>query len=231
VHRKVIKDDKAARSRRYAQSLQEIRVAVEALVGVCAFSCCIYEIVDPAVCPFYGYFANPIIDLPGRHPYTHGWFAANVVFYLLFCDAWFWWWHYAFHVFESLWPMHYQHHQIREPTSFGGPTVHVIELILEYTLAHHLVNYLMPFHPVTHRVLGVFAFIAGAVWNHGGLALDYNDHYAHHITWKGGRAKYCNYGMFFSFWDHVMGTRYDASAPSKSAALPKEECTMHEKAY
>lgn len=134
----------------------------------------------------------------------------------------FYWWHYAFHVIDALWPMHYQHHQLREPTSFGGPTVHVIELVLEYTLAHHLVNYLMPFHPVTHRVLGVFAFVFGAVFNHGGLTLDYNDHYAHHITWKGGRAKYCNYGMFFPFWDYINGTRYDASKPPASAAKPKE---------
>lgn len=162
--------------------------------------------------------------------------------------------------------MHYQHHQLREPTSFGGPTVHVIELVLEYTIAyapplvalrlcraaraaqlvplpismhlrpspakaisharashrHHLTNYLMPFHPVTHRVLGVFAFVFGAVFNHGGLTLDYNDHYAHHITWKGGRAKYCNYGMFFPFWDVLNGTRYDASSPPASAAKPKE---------
>ena len=192
VHRKVIADDGAAKARRYEQSMQEIRVAVEALVGVCAFSCCVYELVDPRFCPYYDYFANPILGLPGRHDYTAGWCLANIGFYLVFCDAWFWWWHYAFHQFESLWPMHYQHHQLREPTSFGGPTVHVVELILEYTLAHHLVNYIMPFHPVTHRVLGVFAFIVGAVWNHGGLTLDYNDHYAHHITWKGGRGKYCN---------------------------------------
>ena len=52
--------------------------------------------------------------------------------------------------------------------------------------------------------------------------LDYNDHYAHHVTWKGGRAKYCNYGMFFPFWDYLNGTRYDASSPPASAAKPKE---------
>ena len=82
--------------------------------------------------------------------------------------------------------------ELREPTSFGGPTVHVVELILEYTLGHHLVQYVMPFHPDCHKALGAFAFVAGAVWNHGGLTLDFNDHYAHHITWKGGRSKYCN---------------------------------------
>ena len=75
------------------------------------------------------------------------------------------------------------------------------------------------------------AFVAGAVWNHGGLALDYNDHYAHHITWKGGRAKYCNYGMFFPFWDQLMGTRYNAAAPPASTAKPKEACNMYEKGY
>jgi hypothetical protein len=68
----------------------------------------------------------------------------------------------------------------------------VVELILEYTIGHHLVQYLMPFHPDCHKALGAFAFVVGAVWNHGGLTLDYNDHYAHHITWKGGRGKYCN---------------------------------------
>jgi len=214
--------DQEVKDRRYRQSLQEILVATEALVGVCTFSCCVYEIIDPRYSPWHGYFANPIINLPGKYEYTAGWCAANVAFYLLFCDAWFYWWHYAFHVFDALWPMHYQHHQLREPTSFGGPTVHVIELVLEYTIAHHLTNYLMPFHPVTHRVLGVFAFVFGAVFNHGGLTLDYNDHYAHHITWKGGRAKYCNYGMFFPFWDVLNGTRYDASSPPASAAKPKE---------
>lgn len=191
-HRTIIKDDAVAKDKRYKQSLQEIIVAVEALVGVCAFSCCAYELVDPIFNPHFGYFANPILGTPGQHAYTVGWGLANVAFYLVFCDGWFWWWHYAFHQFEALWPMHYQHHQLREPTSFGGPTVHVVELILEYTIAHHLTSYLMPFHVVTHRALGVFAFIAGAVWNHGGLTLDYNDHYAHHITWKGGRGKYCN---------------------------------------
>jgi len=219
-HRSILKTaDKAVRERRYAQSLQEILVASEALLGVCAFSCCVYEVVDPLLCPYHGYFKE---DGTGVEAYTPKWAASNVAFYLVFCDAWFYWWHYAFHAVEALWPMHYQHHQLREPTSFGGPTVHVIELVLEYTLAHHLVQYLMPFHPHMHRALGAFAFIFGAIFNHGGLSLDYNSHFAHHITWKGGRAKYCNYGMFFPFWDQLMGTRYDASAPPASAARPKE---------
>ena len=170
-HRNLIANDKALKSQRYRQSLQEILVAIEALTGVCAFSCAMYEIVDPKFCPFMDYFE--------KTPYTAGWCAANVAFYLFFCDAWFYWWHYAFHVLEALWPMHYQHHQLREPTSFGGPTVHVIELVLEYTIAHHLCNYLMPFHPITHRALGVFAFVFGAVFNHGGLTLDYNVSCAH----------------------------------------------------
>lgn len=214
-HRNLIADDKPVKQRRYQQSLQEIVLAVEALVGVCAFSCAMYEIVDPKFCPYYKYFET--------HEYTTGWLAANCAFYLFFCDAWFYWWHYAFHVVEALWPMHYQHHQLREPTSFGGPTVHVVELILEYTIGHHLVQYLMPFHLDCHKALGAFAFIVGAVWNHGGLTLDYNDHYAHHITWKGGRGKYCNYGMFFPLWDVLNGTRYDASKPPPSAAKPKEK--------
>ena len=214
-HRNMMKDmDKEQKDRRYQQSLAEIKVAIEALVGVCGFSCAMYEIVDPAACPYYAYFDT--------HAYTLKWAVANVAFYLVFCDAWFYWWHYAFHYFEALWPMHFQHHQLREPTSFGGPTVHVIELILEYTIAHHLTQYCMPFHINMHRVLGVYAFVFGAIFNHGGLVLDYNDHYAHHITWKGGRAKYCNYGMFFPFWDIVMGTRYYAEAPPASAAKPKE---------
>ena len=213
-HRRFLSGDKAVRQRRYRQSIEEIKVAVEALVGVCAFSCCVYEVVDPRFCPYHDYFE--------REAYSAKWLVANVALYLVFCDAWFYWWHYAFHYFPSLWPMHYQHHQLREPTSFGGPTVHVIELILEYTLAHHLVQYLMPFHPITHRVLGVFAFVFGAVFNHGGLTLDYNDHFAHHITWKGGRAKYTNYGMFFPIWDVLNRTRYYVDAPPASAAKPKE---------
>eukprot|EP00442_Polarella_glacialis_P004619 CAMPEP_0115055246 /NCGR_PEP_ID=MMETSP0227-20121206/4546_1 /TAXON_ID=89957 /ORGANISM="Polarella glacialis, Strain CCMP 1383" /LENGTH=295 /DNA_ID=CAMNT_0002439817 /DNA_START=38 /DNA_END=925 /DNA_ORIENTATION=+ len=208
-HRNFIADDMAVKQQRYRQSIEEIFVAVEGLVGVCGFSCAMYEIFDPLYCPYFGYF--------DREAYTAGWFAANVAFYLVFCDAWFYWWHYAFHAIDALWPMHYQHHQLR------GPTVHVIELILEYTLAHHLVQYLMPFHLNVHRALGVFAFVFGAIFNHGGLTLDYNDHYAHHITWKGGRAKYCNYGMFFPFWDMLNGTRYNASAPPASAAKPKEK--------
>ena len=49
--------------------------------------------------------------------------------------------------------------ELREPTSFGGPTVHVVELILEYTLGHHLVQYLMPFHPDCHKALGAFDLV------------------------------------------------------------------------
>jgi sterol desaturase/sphingolipid hydroxylase (fatty acid hydroxylase superfamily) len=214
--------DGGVRRRRWRQSLQEARLATEALVGVCAFSCLCYEVVDEACCPYRGYYADPMRGRAGAHEYTAAAGAANVAFYLLFCDAWFYWWHYAFHALEALWPMHYQHHQLREPTSFGGPTVHVLELVLEYTVAHHLTNYLMPFHPVTHRALGLFAFAFGAIFNHGGLALDVNDHYAHHVTWKGGRAKYCNYGLFFPLWDVLNGTRYDPAAPPASAATPKE---------
>jgi hypothetical protein len=104
-HKSLIHDDKTMKQRRWEQSRQEIVLAVEALVGVCAFSCAVYEIIDPAWCPYFGYFE--------KHPYSAGWLAANVGFYLVFCDAWFYWWHYAFHVFESLWPMHYQHHRAR----------------------------------------------------------------------------------------------------------------------
>merc|ERR1712070_501460 len=210
------KDSSNVKEKRIAQSVAEIQVAVEALVGVCAFSCCMYEIVDPLVCPNHGYFEE------GGHEYTWGWLAANIFVYLVVCDTWFYWWHYAFHAADMLWPMHFQHHQPREPTSFGGPTVHVIELVLEYAACHHLIQYAMPFHPATHRALGAFAFIFGAVFNHGGLQLDYNDHFAHHVTWKRGRAQYCNYGLFFPFWDVIVGTRYDASAPPASAAKPKD---------
>jgi len=219
-YRRFLADDSAAKTRRYEQSRQEIVLATEALIGVCAFSCCWYEVVDPKYCPWHGYFDST--------PYTASWCAANVAFYLVACDVWFYWWHWAFHVFEALWPMHYQHHQLREPTSFGGPTVHVVELLLEYTLCHHLVQWVMPFHPNVHRALGAFAFIFGAVFNHGGLSLDYNDHYAHHITWKRGKAHYCNYGMFFPLWDVLNGTRYYAAAPPASAAKPKEMPTKQE---
>ena len=81
--------DKDVKARRFKQSVQEILVATEALVGVCAFSCCVYEIIDPRFCQYYGYFANPIINMPGLHDYTAGWCAANIAFYLLFCDAWY----------------------------------------------------------------------------------------------------------------------------------------------
>merc|ERR1712196_191572 len=103
VHLTLLSGDVAARRRRMAQSHQEILVATEALLGVCAFSCCVYEIFDPIFCPFFGYFPNPITNSPGTHEYTIGWCAANCAFYLLFCDAWFFWWHYAFHQLESLW--------------------------------------------------------------------------------------------------------------------------------
>ena len=37
--------------------------------------------------------------------------------------------------------------------------------------------------------------------------------------------------MFFPFWDMIMGTRFDASAPPRSTAKPKETCEMYKKVY
>ena len=208
-------DDKILRQRRLTQSRQEIVISIEALLGVCGFSAAWSEFVDPVLCPTLDYF---------RHePYTVTWCVFNIVVYLIICDTWFFWWHYAFHKVGALWPMHQQHHQIREPTAFGGPTVHVLELIAEYAICHHLIVYIMPMHPIIHRALGAFAFVFGAILNHSGLGgLDYNDHYAHHISWKGGRARYKNFALFFPWWDMLWGTHYNMVVARDASRRPNK---------
>jgi len=122
-------------------------------------------------------------------------------------DTWFYWTHRWLHESEYIWVnVHCIHHQFRFPSAFGQDAVHPFEAIIQGPIGHFLPTVFFPMHPVA---LAVFGFLSSlfAIVAHDGRAGDVNSHYNHHCKGN-GRRNHFNYGLYWPFWDVVMGTRY-----------------------
>jgi len=152
------------------------------------------------------------MDFFETHQYNWKWFLGSVVAYVAVYDTWFYWTHRAIHEVSWFWfNVHYIHHEFKEPTPFAQFAVHPLEGFIHGPLAHQMVTFVFPVHPVALACFGLF----GSVWAlcaHDGRALDFNSHYYHHSKGR-GRLCYFNLGYMTPFWDVVCGTRWHEDHP------------------
>jgi len=157
----------------------------------------------------------------------YGWvyLGFSVFLYLFLHDTYFYWTHRLMHRRRWFPIFHKVHHQSRQPTPWAGFSFHPYESIVGASIVPALV-FIIPIH------VGAILFIlmlmtVVSITNHSGYELlpdsvlrsffgrswiSAAHHNLHHLNYR------CNYGLYFRFWDKVMGTdimesKYDFLGP------------------
>ncbi|NBV17108.1 sterol desaturase family protein [Janthinobacterium sp.] len=126
--------------------------------------------------------------------------------------------HYLSHRYYFLWKLHAVHHSVRRLYGFNGWMKHPLHLLLE--AAGGMLPLLLLGIP--ERVMGVLAFAVAVqlLLQHANVDMRMGPlrhvfawaplHRFHHM--KYGTAGDVNFGLFFTCWDRMLGTRFDAPA-------------------
>lgn len=145
--------------------------------------------------------------------YGWGYFAFSVVFLIVLHDTYFYWMHRLMH-HPKLFPiLHKVHHVSNNPTPWASLSFHPLEALLEIGIVPLAILF-MPFHPVALLIFATWSL----TWNvlgHLGYEL-FPRGFVHHpfFRWFNTSTHHnmhharsnCNYGLYFNFWDTVVGT-------------------------
>lgn len=146
---------------------------------------------------------------------TRGWFYFFAAFPVMFImhDTYFYWMHRLMHHPKLFKLFHLVHHKSTNPSPWAAYAFHPLEAVVE-TGIFVVFLFTIPIHPL-HYFIFFFLSIMYNVYGHLGWELypkGFNRHWLgkwintsvnhnqHHQYFKG------NYGLYFLFWDRVMGT-------------------------
>ncbi len=146
---------------------------------------------------------------------THGWFYFFAAFPIMFImhDTYFYWMHRLMHHPRLFRLFHLVHHTSTNPSPWAAYAFHPLEAVVEAGI-FVVFLFTIPIHPL-HYFIFFFLSIVYNVYGHLGWELyprGFNRHWLgkwintsvshnqHHQHFKG------NYGLYFLFWDRIMGT-------------------------
>jgi sterol desaturase/sphingolipid hydroxylase (fatty acid hydroxylase superfamily) len=160
------------------------------------------------------------------------WLPGATVFLLLAHDAYFYWTHRAMHLPRFYRATHHTHHISKQPTAFASFAFHPWEALIASWFIPALV-WVVPMHLGSFIAFLVIATIS-AVMNHAGWEvwprrfldgpmgrwlITARHHNLHHTKFQR------NYGLYFRFWDHLMGTDDMTGDPMARAPAPQANMT------
>jgi Delta7-sterol 5-desaturase len=165
----------------------------------------------------YGVYLTPFVNL------THAYFNINEypVWYLVLSvlmmivvhDTYFYWTHRFMHYRGTFRILHRVHHLSTNPSPWAAMAFHPLEAVVEAGVIV-IIPFLFPVHPLAIGIFLLFMMTYN-VYGHLGYELYPKgfcksfigkwintsvNHNQHHETMKG------NYGLYFLFWDRLMGT-------------------------
>ena len=163
-------------------------------------------IMNPAVRPYTTYYTD--IN-------QHGWFYFFAAFFIMLIlhDTYFYWSHRLMHHKRLFNYFHLVHHQSVNPSPWAAYAFHPLEAIVEvgivlifsFTIPIHTFH--LPFFFLFMIVYNVYGHLGYELYPKGfsknpiGKWINTSvNHNQHHQYYKG------NYGLYFLFWDRVMGT-------------------------
>jgi sterol desaturase/sphingolipid hydroxylase (fatty acid hydroxylase superfamily) len=147
--------------------------------------------------------------------YGWGYFGFSLLAMIVLHDTWFYWTHRLMH-WRRLFPiMHRVHHLSHTPTPWSALAFHPTEAVVQAVI-FPIAALVLPMHPLV-AVLWLAYMIVINVWGHLGVELlpagfrrhrlfrwhnttTHHDMHHRHLTG--------NYGLYFNFWDRVMGTNH-----------------------
>jgi Delta7-sterol 5-desaturase len=161
---------------------------------------------NPAIGPHTTYYTN-ISD--------YGWFYFYAAFPLMFFihDTYFYWTHRLMHHKKLFRLFHLVHHHSANPSPWAAYSFHPLEAVVEagvfavflFTIpVHQLHFFIFFFFMIIYNVYGHLGYeLYPKGFNRNWLGKWINtsvSHNQHHQYFKG------NYGLYFTFWDRMMGT-------------------------
>ena len=166
-----------------------------------------------------------------RNPAQHGWpwLWASLPVLIVWHDFYFYWTHRLLHTRWLLRRVHGVHHRSRHPSPWAAYAFHPVEalvnglvtpLALLVVPVHGLVLLAFGAHQVVRNAHGHAAvetmphgFVRARFWRHFTTT---THHHLHHEAARG------NYGLWFTWWDRIVGTeREDYSARFDAATQPR----------
>lgn len=153
-------------------------------------------------------YTGPVVTLSGAL-----YLVLSGLIYLIAQDTYFYWTHRVMHHRKLFALTHAGHHKSVQPTPWASFSFDPIEALISAGLLPALALFI-PLHLGTALVLLMFMTV-NAVFNHAGwevypdrwvkgwfghIMITASHHNLHHTRFKG------NYGLYFRFWDKLMGT-------------------------
>jgi Delta7-sterol 5-desaturase len=133
------------------------------------------------------------------------WFIISNIIFCLSTDFLLWLMHFILHNKSIFNKVHYYHHQFTYPTAFDFASVHIIEMLLAFTISH-ITAVFMTTHVWTMTFWSLIMGIVPILEHGEGLVMfkKYTDPEFHNIHHK---HFYCNYGVgpLTGFWDKLLG--------------------------
>jgi lathosterol oxidase len=165
------------------------------------------------------------ITWAGFHGYTrvysnisdYGWtyLIFSILLMIVLHDTYFYWTHRLMHWKPLFKLVHRVHHLSINPTPFAAYAFHPIEAVVEIGIIP-LVVFTIPHHGLVILVFSIYTLLLN-VMGHLGYEL-FPKGFASHKFFKWHntsthhnmhhRLVKCNYGLYFNFWDRVMGTNH-----------------------
>lgn len=150
------------------------------------------------------------------HISEHGilYFILSVITLILVHDTYFYWAHRFMHWKKIYKYVHRIHHVSTNPTPFTAYSFHPIEAVLENAVLFMVL--IIPIHPFAFIAFGLFQ-ITWNITGHLGFEVFPSGFTTHPITkWFNSSTHHnmhhkrvkCNYGLYFNFWDTIMGTNH-----------------------
>ncbi len=149
------------------------------------------------------------------HPQRYGWgyFLISIVLLIVIQDTYFYWTHRALHTRALFRPVHLVHHLSTNPTPWAAYAFAPGEALVQAAYVP-LVALILPFHQAALFVFLAFMILRN-VLGHLGIELfprgfvesrlwRWSTTTTHHAMHH--RHMNANYGLYFTFWDRLMGT-------------------------
>jgi Delta7-sterol 5-desaturase len=146
-------------------------------------------------------------------------FWGSVLLLIVYNDAYFYWMHRTIHHPRIMKHVHTVHHLSHNPSPWAAFSFHPIESVLEAGVLITAV-YIFPLHPMAVFFFGTWMTFFNVLVHTGYDILPFwnqkhwfwkwwnspRDHNLHHSSGK------WNYGLYFRFWDKMMGTYVERSS-------------------
>jgi Delta7-sterol 5-desaturase len=147
--------------------------------------------------------------------YGWWWFGASIIIALIIHDTYFYWTHRLMHWKPLFRVMHAVHHRSHNPSPWASFSFHPTEAVVEAGIVP-LLAFILPMHPLAiagfllvMTIMNVLGHLGYELYPSGftrhrllGLNNTSTHHNMHHKYTR------CNYGLYFNWWDRVMGTNH-----------------------